>query len=171
MTTIKTIKTEVAVIGGGTAGMTAYRAATSGGKKALLIEGNAFGTTCARVGCMPSKLLISAADAAHAVREAAPFGVHPGPLAIDGRAVMARVRSERDRFVAFVAEAVDAYPAEDKLYGHARFLSPTRLQVDQHTIVETERVVITTGSTAIVPAEWRAGARVLTSDDVFYWDD
>jgi dihydrolipoamide dehydrogenase len=44
---MKIIHTEVAVIGGGTAGMTAYRAATSGGKKTLLIEGNAFGTTCA----------------------------------------------------------------------------------------------------------------------------
>lgn len=171
MTTIKTIKTEVAVIGGGTAGMTAYRAAVSGGKKTLLIEGNAFGTTCARVGCMPSKLLISAADAAHAAREAAPFGVQIGELRIDGPAVMARVRSERDRFVGFVNDAVDAYPAEDKLYGHACFLSPTKLQVDEHTIVETERVVIATGSSAIVPDEWRAGSRVITSDDVFYWND
>jgi dihydrolipoamide dehydrogenase len=171
MTTIKTIKTEVAVIGGGTAGMTAYRAAVSGGKKTVLIEGNAFGTTCARVGCMPSKLLISAADAAHAAREAAPFGVHVGALRIDGRAVMARVRSERDRFVRLVNEAVEEYPTDDKLYGHARFLSPTRLQVDDHTIVETERVVIATGSSAIVPDEWRAGSRVITSDDVFYWDD
>ena len=168
---MKTIKTEVAVIGGGTAGMTAYRAASSGGKKTVLIEGNQFGTTCARVGCMPSKLLISAADAAHAVREAAPFGVQAGELKIDGRAVMARVRNERDRFVGFVTEAVDDYPAEDKLHGYARFLSPTRLQVDEHTIVETERVVIATGSSPIVPEEWRAGSRVITSDDVFYWDD
>jgi len=168
---MKTIKTEVAVIGGGTAGMTAYRAASSGGKKTVLIEGNVFGTTCARVGCMPSKLLISAADAAHAVREAAPFGVQAGELTIDGRAVMARVRSERDRFVGFVTEAVDNYPAADKLHGYARFLSPTRLQIDEHTIIETERVVIATGSSAIVPEEWRAGPRVITSDDVFYWDD
>ncbi|KQQ31036.1 dihydrolipoamide dehydrogenase [Duganella sp. Leaf126] len=168
---MKTIKTEVAVIGGGTAGMTAYRAAVSGGKKTLLIEGNVFGTTCARVGCMPSKLLISAADAAHAVREAPPFGVQADGLTIDGRAVMARVRRERDRFVGFVTEAVDGYPAEDKLQGYARFLSPTQLQVGDHTIVETERVVIATGSRPIVPEAWRAGDRVITSDDVFYWDD
>jgi dihydrolipoamide dehydrogenase len=44
----------------------------------MIIEGGAYGTTCARVGCMPSKLLIAAAEAAHAVA-AAPglFGVRP----------------------------------------------------------------------------------------------
>lgn len=152
--------------------MTGYRAAKAGGKQTLLIESNVYGTTCARVGCMPSKLLISAADAAHTLQVAPSFGVHPGSVRIDGKAVMARVRSERDRFVGFVVESVDAYPAEDKLHGHARFLSPTQLQIDEHTLVEAERFVIATGSTPIVPDEWRAaGERVITSDDLFYWDD
>ncbi|RFP08250.1 MULTISPECIES: dihydrolipoyl dehydrogenase [unclassified Duganella] len=169
---MKTLRTEVAVIGAGTAGMTAYRAATTGGKKTLLIESNVYGTTCARVGCMPSKLLIAAAEAAHALHAAPAFGVHPGQVRIDGKAVMARVRSERDRFVGFVVESVDGYPAEDKIRGHARFLSATQLQIDEHTLIEAERFVIATGSTPIVPDEWRAaGPRVITSDDVFYWDD
>ncbi|WP_332853886.1 dihydrolipoyl dehydrogenase [Duganella sp. S19_KUP01_CR8] len=169
---MKTLRTEVAVIGAGTAGMTAYRAATTGGKKTLLIESNVYGTTCARVGCMPSKLLIAAAEAAHALHAAPAFGVHPGQVRIDGKAVMARVRSERDRFVGFVVESVDGYPAEDKIHGHARFLSATQLQIDDHTLIEAERFVIATGSTPIVPDEWRAaGPRVITSDDVFYWDD
>jgi len=169
---MKTLRTEVAVIGAGTAGMTGYRAAKTGGKQTLLIESNVYGTTCARVGCMPSKLLISAADAAHALHAAPGFGVHPGEVRIDGKAVMARVRSERDRFVGFVVAGVDAYPAEDKVHGHARFLSPTQLQVDDHTLIEAERFVIATGSTAIVPDEWRqAGPRVIISDDVFDWED
>jgi len=169
---MKTLRTEVAVIGAGTAGMTAYRAATTGGKKTLLIESNVYGTTCARVGCMPSKLLIAAAEAAHALHAAPAFGVHPGQVRIDGKAVMARVRSERDRFVGFVVASVDGYPAEDKIHGHARFLSATQLQIDDHTLVEAERFVIATGSTPVMPDEWRAaGPRVITSDDVFYWDD
>jgi dihydrolipoamide dehydrogenase len=77
-------RTEVAVIGAGTAGMTGYRAAKAGGKQTLLIESNVYGTTCARVGCMPSKLLISAADAAHA-HAAAGFGVHAGRCASTAR--------------------------------------------------------------------------------------
>ena len=58
-TTQSSIDTDVAVIGAGTAGLAAYRAATAAGKRVLLIEGGEHGTTCARVGCMPSKLLIA----------------------------------------------------------------------------------------------------------------
>jgi dihydrolipoamide dehydrogenase len=169
---MQTIHTDVAVIGAGTAGLTAYRAAKVGGKQALLIEGGPYGTTCARVGCMPSKLLIAAAEAAHALAQAPAFGVHPGAVRIDGQQVMARVRSERDRFVGFVLEGVEQIPAQDKLRGYARFLSPTRLQVDEHTVVEAERIVIATGSTAIVSDDWRSGGdRVIISDDVFDWTD
>lgn len=169
---METLHTEVAVIGAGTAGLSAYRAARAGGKRALLIEGGPYGTTCARVGCMPSKLLIAAAEAAHAVAAATAFGIHPGPVRIDGKAVMARVRSERDRFVGFVLDGVEQMPAEDKLRGHARFLGPGRLMVDEHTLVHAERIVIATGSTPDVPPAFAAaGPRVISSDAVFDWTD
>ncbi len=51
---------DVAVIGAGTAGMHAFRAAKAWARKVVMIEGGAYGTMCARVGCMPSKLLIAA---------------------------------------------------------------------------------------------------------------
>ena len=77
----------------------------------MLIEGGPYGTTCARVGCMPSKLLIAAAEAAHAIERAPGFGVHvDGQLRVDGREVMERVQRERDRFVGFVLKGVEANP-------------------------------------------------------------
>ncbi len=123
------IETDVAIIGAGTAGMSAYRAALEHTPRVLVIESGVYGTTCARVGCMPSKLLIAAAEAAHAVAGAARFGVMAGPAAVDGRAVMARVRSERDRFVGFVVDAVQRWPAEHRMVGHARFVDDHTLQV------------------------------------------
>ncbi len=163
---------DVAVIGAGTAGMAAYKAARSHGKRAVLIEAGVYGTTCARVGCMPSKLLIAASESAHAVRAAPAFGVQAGAPHIDGQAVMARVRSERDRFVGFVLDGVAKIAPEDLLRGTARFISATQLQIGQHTLLEARSVVIATGSTAHVPPELAAiGARLLTSDDVFAWDD
>ena len=103
---------DVAVIGAGTAGLAAYRAAIAGGRRAVLIEGGPHGTTCARVGCMPSKLLIAAAEAAHGVARWPEFGLRlDGSLEVDGKAVMARVKRERDRFVGFVLDGVDAIPA------------------------------------------------------------
>ncbi|MBO6851483.1 MAG: FAD-dependent oxidoreductase, partial [Marinobacter sp.] len=85
---------DVAIIGAGTAGMGAYRAAKAHTDSLVLIEGGHYGTTCARVGCMPSKLLIAAAERAHDMAGAAQFGIHPGGIRIDGEAVMQRVRSE-----------------------------------------------------------------------------
>lgn len=80
---------DIAIIGAGTAGMGAYRAARKHTDRIALIEGESYGTTCARVGCMPSKLLIAAAEAAEAVREAAGFGVHAAAPRIDGAEMVA----------------------------------------------------------------------------------
>ncbi|MCG5544577.1 FAD-dependent oxidoreductase, partial [Halorhodospira sp. 9628] len=70
------LETDVAIIGAGSAGLRAYRAAAAHTDRVLLIEGGAYGTTCASVGCMPSKLLIAAADAAHTAHHADGLGVH-----------------------------------------------------------------------------------------------
>ncbi|HEV7855797.1 MAG TPA: dihydrolipoyl dehydrogenase [Herminiimonas sp.] len=166
------LKFDVAVIGAGSAGMTAYRAAKAHGKSVVLIESGPYGTTCARVGCMPSKLLIAAADAAHAIGAAPAFGVHAGPMRIDGRAVMQRVRAERDRFVGFVVHGVEKIDAASRLLGHARFIASDRLQIGDDTQVIAQRVVIATGSRAAIPDLLRAlDNRVIVNDDVFDWHD
>ena len=165
------LQTDVAIIGAGTAGLSAYRAALAHTQRVLVIEDGPYGTTCARVGCMPSKLLIAAADAAHGAAHASLFGVQAGPIRIDGAAVMQRVRDERDRFVGFVTEAVDQWPAEHRLRGCARFIDGHTLQVDEHTRVSAGRIVIATGSVPTVPPAWRAavGDRLIVNDDVFAW--
>ncbi|WP_035055677.1 dihydrolipoyl dehydrogenase [Andreprevotia chitinilytica] len=168
---MNTIHIDVAVIGAGTAGLAAYRAAKAAGKSAVVIESGPYGTTCARVGCMPSKLLIAAAEAAHELRHTAPFGVHvDGDIRIDGREVMDRVKRERDRFVGFVVRGVENIPAEDKLVGQARFADNTTLQVGDIT-VHASRVVIATGSSPSIPEPFKVfGDRLIINDDVFAWD-
>ncbi|MDB5823783.1 MAG: dihydrolipoyl dehydrogenase [Herminiimonas sp.] len=169
---MNTYSVDVAVIGAGTAGLAAYRAARSHGKRVVLIEGGPYGTTCARVGCMPSKLMIAAAEAAHVVADAPSFGIHPGPAVVNGIEVMARVRSERDRFVGFVLDGVERIPREDRLQGHARFASPTQLRVDDHTVVNAKSIVIATGSSPYIPPALRPlGDRLVTNDEVFDWTD
>jgi dihydrolipoamide dehydrogenase len=169
---MKKMDVDVAVIGAGTAGLAAYRAARAQGSRTVLIEGGPYGTTCARVGCMPSKLLIAASEAAHALDAASGFGIHAGETRIDGPAVMARVRRERDRFVGFVLESIDGIPAEDKVRGRARFTGPQSLQVDDHTEIAASRIVIATGSAPTrLPVLAPGGAGIITSDDVFYWED
>ena len=169
---VKRSKVDVAILGAGTAGMSAYRAARKHTDSLALIEASHYGTTCARVGCMPSKLLIAAAEAAHEARHAGLFGVRTGEVAIDGPAVMERVREERDRFVGLVLDAVDSLPEENRLRGQARFLSRHRLKVGDDQEIEADRVVIATGSRPNVPDFLKAAEdRLVVNDDVFEWQD
>ncbi len=169
---MKKIKAEVVVLGGGTAGMGAFRAARAHTDDVYLIESRHFGTTCARVGCMPSKLLIAAAEAAHHAAHTAPFGVHiDGDIRVNGVEVMQRVKAERDRFVGFVVEDVHEWPAERRIIGAARFIDAHTVQIDEHTQIQAQRIVIATGSRPIVLPQWQAlGDKLLINDDVFAWD-
>ncbi len=169
---MRELEVDVAIIGAGTAGMTAYRAALAHTDKVVVIESGVYGTTCARVGCMPSKLLIAAAETSHQIDAAPLFGIDVDGKSIDGRRVMARVKSERDRFVGFVEEAVQAWPEEHRLPGKAVFVGPNTLQVDGHTQVVARSIVVAAGSRPAVPPPWyELGSRLLVNDDVFDWDD
>src|SRR5690554_8185610 len=124
---------DIAIIGAGSAGLSAWHAARRHSDSVLLIEGGEYGTTCARVGCMPSKLLIAAAEAAHRARDAGGFGIRVSGVEVDDAAVMARVRQERDGFVGRVFKSMQRIPDRDRLEGHARFEDP-------HTRSEERRV-------------------------------
>src|SRR5438034_3839679 len=170
---MNSLSVDVAVIGAGTAGLAAYRAAIAHGKRVVLIEGGPHGTTCARVGCMPSKLLIAAAEAAHAPHRWPQFGLWlDGAVRVDGRAVMERVKRERDRFVGFVLEGVDAISPTDRILGNARFVDDRTLRVDDTTTITFGSAVIATGSSPSIPPFLRSlGDRLVVNDGVFDWSD
>ncbi|MDO9466067.1 MAG: FAD-dependent oxidoreductase [Thiobacillus sp.] len=95
-----TTKLDVIVIGAGSTGLAAVRQVKKKTDNFVLINDGPYGTTCARVGCMPSKALIEAANAFHARTMAEAFGIRGSErLSIDIPAVMQRVRALRDRFL------------------------------------------------------------------------
>lgn len=173
---MKKLSVDVAIIGAGTAGMGAYRAAREHTDSVVLIEGGPYGTTCARVGCMPSKLLISAADSAYHARHTELFGVSVDGVSVDGKAVLERVRAERDRFTGFVLESIEGFDAEHHLRGYATFSDAHTLLVTGSdgliTEVTAQRIVIATGSSTFVPELLApAGDRILSNDNVFELPD
>ncbi len=170
---MKQLQADVVVIGGGTAGMGAFRNARLHTDNVYLIEGHAFGTTCARVGCMPSKLLIAAAEARHHALHTDPFGIHldKNSITVNGAEVMNRVKSERDRFVGFVVSDVEEWPADKRIMGNARFIDEHTVQIDDHTQIKADRIVIATGSRPVIQPQWEAlGDKLIINDDVFSWD-
>ena len=171
---------EIAIIGGGTAGMSAYREVRKHTDSIALIEGGPFGTTCARVGCMPSKLLIAPAQARHQLLLRPALGIHSDAGEVDGRAVMRRVREERDRFVGFVLDAVESFDPAHIVRAHATFEDPHTLVLtaaaDGSTPafdrIRAQRIIIATGSRPQIPETFKAaGDRLVVNDDVFDWDD
>ena len=170
---MKKIQADVVVIGGGTAGMGAFRNARLHTDNVYLIENNVFGTTCARVGCMPSKLLIAAAEVRHHALHTDPFGVHldKDSIVVNGEEVMQRVKSERDRFVGFVVADVEEWPSDKRIMGSAKFIDEHTVQIDDHTQITAKSFVIATGSRPVILPQWQPlGDRLIINDDVFSWD-
>lgn len=165
------LRCDVAIIGAGTAGLAAERSARRAGAQTLIIDPEFSGTTCANVGCMPSKLLIAAAGAAHAARRASVFGVTATPQ-IDGAAVMQRLRKERDRFAQGTREEIASLPASITLRGMARFEDAATLILNDGTRITAGAIVIATGSRPAVPEMFAGlGDLVLTNETVFELQD
>ena len=160
-------KVDVAIVGAGTAGLAALREVRRKTDDFVMVNKPPYGTTCARVGCMPSKALIAAANAFNARRKLEEFGIEGADsLTADIPAVMARVRELRDDFVAGVLEATDDL-GDRNIAGHARLAGPTRLEVDGRTI-EAGRIILATGSSPIVPKPWQKFSdHILTTDTLF----
>ena len=76
----KVDRVDVAIVGAGTSGLAALREVRKRTEDFVLINAGQYGTTCARVGCMPSKALIAAANAYHARIKLDEFGIRGGAL-------------------------------------------------------------------------------------------
>ncbi len=162
-----TRRVRIAILGAGTAGLAALKEAQRYTEDVLLINDGPYGTTCARVGCMPSKALIEVAHA-YARREwLGGAGIRNTPsLEVDLAAVMAHVRGLRDRFIAGPIRLAESL-GERSIHGRPRFLDAQTLEVNGERI-HADVVIIATGTRPVVPEPWRkVGDRLVTSDDVF----
>lgn len=164
---------DVAIIGAGTSGLNAMSQVKKADKSFVLINGGHWGTTCARVGCMPSKAFIQVAEDYHRREIFERHGIEgEDELKLDIVEGMEHVRDLRDIFVDRVqGSSTDNMPDDLKLEGYARFLDANSLQVDD-TVVKANSIVIATGTRPIVPDDWKKfGDRILTTDDVFEQED
>ena len=140
---MKTIEHELIVIGAGSGGFAAARTARERGADVALVDHGPLGGLCILRGCMPSKTLLASSDLAQDIREAAELGLHTGPLTIDFPHIMRRKRELIAGFADYRIEGIRRFPLYE---GRARFLSPTELQIGDHTVVRAQKFIIATGS-------------------------
>ncbi len=166
------IQTDVAIIGAGSAGLYALREVRRANRSFVLIDQGPLGTTCARVGCMPSKVALHAGRLWTGREELARIGVSGLEwLELDSAKAWAHLRSHRDRFAGSASSKARQAAGEYLIEGRARFLEPTVLAVDTGAgcqIVRARAVIIATGSRPAVP-KWLdpVAARMVTTDQLF----
>ncbi len=159
---------DVAVIGAGTAGINALREIRKVTEDIVLINSGPLGTTCARVGCMPSKVMIQVGDDYHRRQILGDEGIgRADRLSIDVAQSMVHVRALRDAFVSGIVEDIIEPLGARFIEGHAEFVEPTVLKVGATTI-HAGSIVIATGSSPLTPRRWEDfGDRLLTTDTIF----
>ncbi len=164
----KATQTEVIIIGAGTAGLAALKQVQKETEHFLLINEGEYGTTCARVGCMPSKLLIESANAYHRRHTFSDFGIkNADQLSIDIPAVFNRVRHLRDYFVSSTLSSIR--DIEDKVItGRACLTGPNTIKVNEQ-LITAKKIIIATGSRPMVPADWDqiGSEKLLTTNTLF----
>ena len=161
---------DVAIIGSGSAGLYAMSKVRPSGKSVVLINGGALGTTCARVGCMPSKAVIQVAEDFHRRGVFKRFGLEgEESLSLDVSEAMGYVQDLRDMFVErVISNSTDRMPEGMFIEGYTRFVGPNLLEMEDGRRIRAGKVIIATGSRPIVPAAWQPFRdRIITTDEFF----
>src|SRR5438552_2853869 len=161
-------KYNLAILGGGPAGMLAAYAAAAVGAKVALIERNLLGGTCLNTGCIPSKSILRTSQLYADMRRAESFGAQAATdIRVDFAAAMARMRGVRARIGRRnSAERLSALGI-DVYLGEARFTGPNTVAVDGMRL-RFRKALIATGSRPLIPAiPGLAEAGYLTHENVF----
>lgn len=152
------------VLGGGSAGVASARRAAAHGARVALVESGRLGGTCVNVGCVPKKIMWTAASLAEAIHDARDYGL-PAP---SGPIDWARLVRSRNAYVEMLNGVYAANLSREgvtRVEGRGVFTGPRTLDV-AGTTYTAEHVLVATGGRPSVPSV--PGAELgITSDGFF----
>ena len=163
---------EVAIIGAGSAGLYALSQVKKQTDDFMIINSGLYGTTCARVGCMPSKSLIRIAEYYHDRLDFEKSGIkHADSLEVSIPDVLQRVRDHRDYLVDHNIEQSITRLGDRSVTGKAEFINSNTLKVGDDEI-RAKKIIIATGSSPVLDPKWDAfKEHILTTDELFEQKD
>lgn len=164
---IREIFCDTVVVGGGTAGLEAYRAACEGGADCVLIDGGRLGTTAQRSGELPASYLMSSAMTARALKYFHLRGLNIQDAQIGTEGVLGTVRAMRSKATSSVLSFLYRIPEEKRLHGMVSFEDPHTLTVGDHSRVHFKTAVIATGTEPLVTYEQSQLKNIITTNEFY----
>lgn len=162
---------DLAIIGGGSAGLTAAKVGRFFAKRTAIVDKDRLGGDCLHYGCVPSKALIKASRVAHEARTAERWGLRCEVGEVSLAAVNATVQKAVAEIGALDSPEALAEEGVDVLLGGARFVDPHTLLAGDRRIT-ARYVLIASGSAPAVPeVPGLAETGYLTNEDVFDLQD
>lgn len=158
---------DLCIIGAGSGGLSVAAGAAKLGFHVCLIERGEMGGDCLNTGCVPSKSLIAAANAAHSFRRAHKYGIEPQEPEIDFSAVKDHIKD--------VIKQIEPHDSQERFEGlgvhvireSAKFTSPHEVQAGTR-MIKAKYFVIATGSRAAVPPiQGLDEDKVFTNETIF----
>lgn len=156
------------VIGGGSGGLASARRAASHGARVVVVDGGRLGGTCVNVGCVPKKIMWSAASLAEQLEDAPAFGFEVGQTSFS----WGSLKRARDQYVAYLNQIYERNLTMDNVEwvrGWAHFLEPGVVEVGGR-VLGAKHTLVATGTR---PKELdKPGAKLgITSDGFFDLED
>lgn len=136
---------DLAVLGGGSAGMSAAKRAAKSGADVALVESRTIGGTCVARGCMPKKFLVLAAHKARTMQSDGPRGLNSPDPDVNWAELIDHEQDVVDYLVGANREGVEEYDSIEIIEGKARYLDSTTLEVDGSRTITAKTSVIATG--------------------------
>lgn len=161
------LKTDICVIGAGSAGLLFAAGAAQMGAKIVLIEESKMGGDCLNYGCVPSKALIACAGKAYQMKIAEQFGLQAAVPEINFKKVMAYVH----QIQAAIApnDSVERYEGFGVrvIHGAAKFIKPNIVTVGDEQIQAKYFVIASGARAAVPPISGLAETPYLTNETIF----
>ncbi len=150
MTDKQTLDVDIAIIGAGSGGLSVAAGAAQMGARVVLVEKDKMGGDCLNTGCVPSKALIAAGEAAQTVRSSGKYGVNGHEPDVD----FLNVHDHVHDVIAGIAphDSVERFTelGVQVIQASARFINGREIEAGDYRI-KARRFVVATGSSALVP--------------------
>ena len=157
---------DVLVLGGGTAGTAAAKAAVQAGARTAMFNDGELGGLCILRGCMPTKTMLHAGHLRHEAEHHRTPGIAHATLAADFAAVMRNKDVKVARFKNAKVSGIESGGYE-VIDARARFTGPDTVEAGGKSYRFTEGAVIAVGSTISEPGiPGLAEVPYWTSDDI-----